>query len=988
MRWSSLSPNNSDDTSMALSRSTTNHSAKNSDVAHPSESKGAIAFGKYRVFPRRGQLVAGQQIIDLGGRAFAVLLALLEAEGKLVTRQELLKRVWPGTAVDEHTISVHISHIRRALGEDRDLIATDSGRGYRFTGTILSAATERGMDAALGVAQTNITAPLSALVGRETALSELSAILSAHRLVTLTGAGGIGKTRLAIDVARLVLPSLPSGAWIAELAPIADPKLVAGTIAAAFGMSLGSSGDLIECLKVQASSAMLLVLDNCEHLIEVVADLAEKMLRCVPSLRILVTSRETLGAEGEHVYRVAPLEFPPVGFGATNEIPNFSAVELFIQRVLATDPSFLVNSETAAAVGAICRGVDGIPLAIELAAARVDTLGVIEVAKRLGDCLQLLRGGRRTALDRHRTLRATLEWSYRLLEEPEQAVLRRLAIFANGFTLPGASSVAGGDDITELLTQLIKKSMVTADVQRLSPRYRILETTRAYLVEKLADSEEDKPTAARHAAYFRELLEAGPTDWAAVSAPELLAKYAPEIDNIRAALDWSFGPDGDLETGTALAAASIRLWFLLSLLDECRDWTERALAHLSESAGSTRHEMLLQAGLGMSLMWAKGPVSAVGAAWERSLKLAEELGDVNYQARALYGLWVFHIRIAEIQQALALAEQLRRVTEAGGDLAGVLTANRMIGESLHFLGEQARAQVAFEPIIESRRSAGQLHHLYVMRFGLDQRIAAVACQARMDWLQGFPDRAWRRTLVAVEDAGVLGHANSMCIALAQGACSVAALRGDVAAVDKYAMTLIEQAEKFRHDPARIFGTYFRGWVLINRGEVESGYDLLRPALGASPEGSSVVRRAHIVLAGVYFYGALAAATVAPIHLIEESLPLLSDVLDRLPRDGGCWCTAELLRVKGEFLLTVRAANASEMAEKYFIDSLSIARREATRSWELRTAVSLARLWCTQSRGKEARAIVSEVYRTFEEGANTVDLQAARALLDESDSVTN
>jgi predicted ATPase len=598
----------------------------------------------------------------------------------------------------------------------------------------------------------------------------------------------------------------------------------------------------------------------------------------------------------------------------------------------------------------------------------------------------LLIGGRRTALDRHRTLRATLEWSYRLLEEPEQALLRRLAIFANGFTLQGASSVAGGDDVAEVLANLVKKSLVTAEVQRWIPRYRMLETTRAYLLERLADSEEAKPTAARHAAYFRELLEGGQTDWTAMPAPELLAKYAPEIDNIRAALDWTFGPDRDLQMGVALAVASIPLWFLLSLVDECRDWTERALVRLRESAGSARHEMLLQAGLGVSLLWARGPVSAVGEAWERSLKLAEELGDVNYRARALYGLWGFHIRIAELQTALALAEQLRRVAEAAEDLAGVLTANRMIGESLHFLGEQARAQVAFGPFVESERPAGQLHHLYVMRFGLDQRIAALSCQARVDWLQGFPDRAWRRILAIVEEAGVLGHANSMSIALGTGACSVAALRGDVAAVDKYSMTLVEQSEKFRTGPLGNFGRYFRGWVLVNRGEIERGYDLMRPALGASPEGLSVVRRAQIVLAGVHFYAAL-ASTMVPTHLIEESLPLLSDVLDRLPR-GGCWCTAELLRVKGDFLLKVGAANASETAERYFIESLAIARREATRSWELRTAVSLARLWCTRNRAEEARAVVSEVYRIFEEGLDTADLRAARALLEEADIITN
>jgi predicted ATPase len=289
--------------------------------------------------------------------------------------------------------------------------------------------------------------------------------LAAHRLGTLTGAGGIGKTRLATEVARFILPSLPSGAWIAELAPLGDSKLVAGTIATALGMSLGSNGDLVECLKALSSGAMLLVLDNCEHVVDVVAHLAELLLGSIPTLRILATSRETLGAEGEHIYQVSPLEVPPEGFVDVDRISRFSAVQLFAKLANATDPAFLLCDQTATTVGTICRRLDGIPLAIELAAARVDTLGLMEVAKRLGDRFRLLTGGRRTALARHRALWATLEWSYGLLEEREQTILRRLGIFAKGFTLAGAASVAGGEDVdhitvADVVTSLVKKSLV------------------------------------------------------------------------------------------------------------------------------------------------------------------------------------------------------------------------------------------------------------------------------------------------------------------------------------------------------------------------------------------------------------------------------------------------------------------------------------------------------------------------------------------------
>jgi len=976
---------------MALSRSTTNPSAKKTDTA-PSESKGAIVFGKYRVFPGRGQFVAGQQVIDLGGRAFAVLLALLEAEGRLVTREELLKRVWSGTLVAEHTISVHISNIRRALGEDRDLIATDSGRGYRFTGTILSVGSDRGMDTALGVRQTNIAAPLSALVGRETALSELSELLSVHRLVTLTGAGGIGKTRLATEVARVILPSLPGGAWIAELAPLGDSKLVAGTIATALGMSLGANGDLVECLRAVSSGEMLLVLDNCEHVVDGVARLAELLLGSIPALRILATSQETLGAEGEYAYKVSPLEVSPEGFADVDRISRFSAVQLFTKRVNVADPAFLLSDQTATIVGTICRRLDGIPLAIELAAARVETLGLMEVAKRLGDRFRLLTGGRRTALARHRALWATLEWSYGLLEEREQTILRRLGIFANGFTLAGAASVAGGEDVdhiavADVVTSLVKKSLVTADVQRMVPRYRLLETTRAYSLEKLGDSEEVALAAGRHAVFFQQLLEGMEIDCAAMPAPELMARYAPEIDNVRAALEWSFGHGEDLQTGVALAVASIPLWTLLSLLDECRDWTERALARLGEGATSGRHEMLLQAALGMSLLWANGPVNAVCAAWKRSLSLAEELRDAEYQVRALYGLWVFHLRIAELRKSLSLAEQFKQVAETAGDLSGVLTADRLIGTSLHFIGDQGRARRAFQGLLEPQQSRWHLHHFYVVRFGIDQRIAALTCQARMDWLQGFPDRAWRGALAAIEEAGMLDHGNSLCMALGEGACTVASWRGDVAAVEKFAMTLIEYAEKFGHPPYRQLGLYFSGWVLMSRGEVERGYALLRPGFrgfASVLEDAMVVRRANMMLAGVYFYDVLTSTLRA--DMIEDAQPLLSDVLSQFPQEDACWCTAELLRLKGEFMLMGGLARADEMAERCFVESLSASRESGSLSWELRTATSLARLWSAQSRTAEARALLFDVYKRFDEGFDTIDLCRARLLLDKMNSV--
>jgi predicted ATPase len=378
-------------------------------------------------------------------------------------------------------------------------------------------------------------------------------------------------------------------------------------------------------------------------------------------------------------------------------------------------------------------------------------------------------------------------------------------------------------------------------------------------------------------------------------------------------------------------------------------------------------------------------MSQTSAAWERSLSLAQELGDAEYQARALHGLWDFHSRLANFRQALALGEQLRRVGEAAGDLSSILTADRLIGMSRWQIGDLAPAQAALERVIEPPRSNWHLHHLYVTRFGCDQRISALACQARVDWMQGFPDRAWRRAQAAVEDARLLGHVNSLCAGLGEGICAVAALRGDVDAVDEFASMLIEQAEKHGNQPTLTFGAWFRGWVLINRGEVERGWGLLRSLLGSWPEESPVVHYAYIVLAGAFYYGTL--PSMLTTDMIADAASLVSNVLGWLPQDEACWCTAELLRVKGEFTLA-GVAGASEMAEQHFMESLLAAKKNGARSWELRTAISLARLWCTQNRAKEARAVLFEAYKMFDEGFDTADLVAARTLLEKVNSVAH
>src|ERR1700720_2786183 len=410
-------------------------------------------FGRFRVLPHRREMIADGKPIRLGGRAFDILMALIEARGAVVTKDALTKQVWSGRVVEENNLQSHISALRAALGPDRDLIRTVSGRGYQFIGEIrvLSVAGDERASVGLGeaesggVAPTNVPEPVSELIGRDDELAEVVNLMGAHRLVTLSGAGGIGKTRLAVAVARELRPHFADGVWLAQFSPLADPKLVPATVAAAVGLGLGGEASVQSVAQALAGRRLLLVLDTCEHVIEIAASMAEAALGAGSELRILATSRELLKAEGEWVYPVSPLAVPTADV-EQGDFFEYGAIRLFLERARAADPRFTPDRPLVELIAAICRRLDGIPLAIELAAARASALGIEGLAAHLDDRFRLLTGGKRTGLLRHQTLQATLDWGYELLIEPERVILRRLAVFAGPFSLQATIAIAAGPE--------------------------------------------------------------------------------------------------------------------------------------------------------------------------------------------------------------------------------------------------------------------------------------------------------------------------------------------------------------------------------------------------------------------------------------------------------------------------------------------------------------------------------------------------------------
>ena len=550
---------------------------RNDTVSTPSSK--SRRFGRFELLPSERLLLADGAPVTLGARAFDLLVALADRPGTLITKDELLATVWAGVVVEENNLQVQVSTLRKILGHSA--LVTIPGRGYRFNLTVASAAADVVPDierralapdafdeTSASKARTNLPSRLPSLYGRTEDVAAIAALLRDHSVVTITGSGGIGKTRVAQAVAQHVAmkqeTDYPDGVWWVELAALAEAALVPSAVAQSMGIRMAGERPTAFALRSAiAAQRALLVLDNCEHLADAVAALVDAVTAGAPRVSVLMTSQETLKATDEHVYRLGGLATPDAADagGASRS----GAVELFAARAQAVDPRFALTTTNLPAVIEICRRLDGIPLAIELAAARLPLLGVEGLRARLHERFNLLTGGARVVLRRHQTLRATLEWSHMLLTPDEQTVFRRVGVFAGGFTLEAAQHVASDQRIDQWTTldhlgALVDKSLVLAEGDPI-PRYRMLETTRAYALERLADAGEMQATLRRHAHAMFALLEPFEQyEWRWRASGGVVPAAKIELDNLRAALEWT-NAAGDGPLGVALAGVSYSVWW-------------------------------------------------------------------------------------------------------------------------------------------------------------------------------------------------------------------------------------------------------------------------------------------------------------------------------------------------------------------------------------------------------------------------------------------
>ncbi|HEV8311601.1 MAG TPA: winged helix-turn-helix domain-containing protein [Burkholderiaceae bacterium] len=689
----------------------------------------AYQFGNAELRPDQRLLLVGGKDSRIGARAFDLLLALVERRHRIVSKNELLDSIWPGVVVEENNLQVQVSSLRKVLGPQT--ISTIPGRGYRFTAALDGAAvapapgsTRSPTPADAGaLCLTNLPAQLPTLYGRADDLAALRTSIESHTLVTIVGVGGIGKSALAQALAHRLRGSFDEGVWMVELAPVADPSLVASTVASALRIVLGAQAPIETLAKALSASRMLIVLDSCEHLLDAVAELATALHRTAPNVRLLATSQESLKVPQEQLHRLGGLALPSDESIASAR--QAGAVALFEARAHAADPRFALSEHNVAAVVDICRHLDGIALAIELAAARVPLLGVDGLRARLHDRFRVLTGGARLALRRHQTLRAALDWSHGLLMPDEQTVFRRLGVFAGSFGLDSAQRVVADERIDpwaalDHLGALVDKSLLVAEAGD-EPRYRLLETSRAFALEKLQQADETEIAMRRHCEAMVAVFEESRRVEHVLAWQALMDRYLPDLDNARAALDWAAGPGGDAQLQIALAGVLGWVWYVTGLLPEGQRRIASAIARIDAATPPEREAPLLASWSRVSQEF--GPREL--AADTRAVALYRALGD---RQGLFLALCAMGLRLAMqddqagAERAMREAEQIFEASWPPAMRSRLLKARAW---SLNQQGRFAEGIALYEELHQLATALGDKQQALVALIGQEQGVAAL-----------------------------------------------------------------------------------------------------------------------------------------------------------------------------------------------------------------------------------------------------------------------
>ena len=937
-----------------------------------------LAFGPFVLKPHRLLLMKAGRPLRLGARPLTLLAVLASRPGEVMSFEALKREVWPGLFVEDANVRVQVSALRKILGDNGSggYIANVAGQGYSFAAPVRRVQGDPELKPAWRKADPPALA--TPLIGRDRAVEQLASRLGQGRLVSIVGPGGVGKTSLAVAVASAISQGYAGGAAFVDLAPVTSVQMVRTALAAALGVE-GGRDSLAEVIQVLKASNLLIVLDNCEHVVEAASEVAEALLRGCPDVAMLATSREPLRAASEQVYRLDPLDVPPEGARSALQLREFSSVQLFEERARATLDGYRVSDLDAQFVGELCRRLDGLPLALELAAAAIDSFGAKTLAAQLSARFDILTRGRPATLPRQQTLRATLDWSYARLSHDQQRILQRLSIFSGMFTLEAARAAAtcsqvGADRIVVGVAALAAKSLISVDLSDEDVRYRLLESTRAYGLEKLSDADGLERVALTHARWCKASLVEAEQSWTGRDNAAWVERNRVITDDVRAALERCLGFDEGLGAASDLLDAAMPLFFRQSLVREGLGYAERLLARMAE-AGVNDSQRLVQAkhAVAVGYLYTRVMDGAVRTAWVEADALARDIGDTARRLNVLGGLWTCDYFGGDAPSALAWAREYRTLADSES-LADRAAGDYFVGCALHANGNNVGARAYLERVVSL--SADVAPGNGALRYAYPRLVSGNVSYAKVLWLLGFVDQAVEASLRAVAAAEASQYGLTLGHALIDAAANIAMLRGESDVARNWLQQWRDYTSRYGYSDAR--DRILEAHVLIAQGQAEEGERIALHAFAAQHDGGA--RNPGII-------GAL-AEQLANRGRINDAEQLLRRALGGIARHEGSWVRPEILRALAVVRMMQSGSDAAAEADSLLRESLALAIRIDALAWRLRTAVSMSRLWREGPQRQEAVDHLSAAFERFTEGFETVDYRAARIELGLADVAPN